>query len=253
MEGDLLIADGQRSLALAGIMGGANSMVQDDTASIVLEAAFLPPNASVVRALRLGAGTDSSAALKRPWHPMVPWWPSTAPFNCSKNSSAERRGAGPLSRWPTQHPAPHPQTGSATRAPPRWSCNRAGTAAGIAGPIGHYQQMMAARAYNVPWWRHKDLEISEDLVEEVLRQHGYEHLIDRIAAHASGGAIGAGERAAGAIIRKRLSAHGRDEVQTYVFTDPAWTERLGWAENEVVTLVNAPAADQGIMRRKPNI
>ena len=57
------------------------------------------------------------------------------------------------------------------------------------------------------------------------------------------------ERAAGAVIRKRLSAHGWDEVQTYVFTDPVWSERLGWAADEVVTLVNALAADQGIMRR----
>ena len=64
VEGDLLIADSQRSLALAGIMGGANSMVQDDTSTIVLEAAIFAPERIRGTRLRLGAGTDSSSRFE---------------------------------------------------------------------------------------------------------------------------------------------------------------------------------------------
>ena len=113
--------------------------------------------------------------------------------------------------------------------------------------LGITQQ--ASGKFAVPWWRHKDLTISEDLVEEVLRQHGYEHLIEEAPRMPVNVPSVLSERAAGAQIRRRLSAHGWDEVQTYVFTDPAWAERLKWNAEEVVTLVNAPAADQGIMRR----
>lgn len=43
-EGDILIQDGERPIALAGIMGGANSQIEADTTSIVLEsAAFHAP------------------------------------------------------------------------------------------------------------------------------------------------------------------------------------------------------------------
>ncbi len=43
--GDILILDGERPVALAGIMGGANSQIEADTTSIVLESAAFDPRA----------------------------------------------------------------------------------------------------------------------------------------------------------------------------------------------------------------
>jgi len=63
--GDILILDGDRPVALAGIMGGLNSQVEGDTTSIVLEsAAFL---ATQIRrtARRLGLHTDSSKRFEK--------------------------------------------------------------------------------------------------------------------------------------------------------------------------------------------
>ncbi|MCW8893752.1 MAG: phenylalanine--tRNA ligase subunit beta, partial [Deltaproteobacteria bacterium] len=40
---DLMICDGQRAVALAGVMGGLNSEVQDDTRTVLLEAAYFKP------------------------------------------------------------------------------------------------------------------------------------------------------------------------------------------------------------------
>lgn len=45
-----LICDGSRAVAMAGVMGGLNSEVEDDTADVVLEAAYFNPAISALRA-----------------------------------------------------------------------------------------------------------------------------------------------------------------------------------------------------------
>lgn len=61
----LVIADDARVLALAGIMGGADSGVDVSTQSVFLEAAFFHPDAIAGRARRFGLATDSSFRFER--------------------------------------------------------------------------------------------------------------------------------------------------------------------------------------------
>ncbi len=63
--GDILIQDGDRPIALAGIMGGMNTQVEADTTSILLEAATF--NASQIRrtAKRLGLLSESSRRFEK--------------------------------------------------------------------------------------------------------------------------------------------------------------------------------------------
>ena len=61
----LVIADERRPLALAGIMGGADSAVSDATVDIFLECAFFTPTSIMGRARRYGLSTDSSHRFER--------------------------------------------------------------------------------------------------------------------------------------------------------------------------------------------
>jgi phenylalanyl-tRNA synthetase beta chain len=61
----LLIADADKPLALAGIMGGAGSGVSDRTDSLFLECAFFAPTRIAGRARRYGLHTDSSHRFER--------------------------------------------------------------------------------------------------------------------------------------------------------------------------------------------
>ncbi|PID66885.1 MAG: phenylalanine--tRNA ligase subunit beta [Gammaproteobacteria bacterium] len=61
----LVIADDKKALALAGIMGGKNSVIDTDTREIVLEAAWFAPTAIAGRARRLTLHTDSSHRFER--------------------------------------------------------------------------------------------------------------------------------------------------------------------------------------------
>lgn len=63
--GSLLIADHERPLALAGIMGGENSGVSASTQNVFLESAFFAPMHIAGRARRYGLHTDASHRYER--------------------------------------------------------------------------------------------------------------------------------------------------------------------------------------------
>lgn len=62
---DLLITDGEKPVAVAGVMGGVNSEVVDDTTSILLESANFDMVAVRQTARRLKLRTDASARFER--------------------------------------------------------------------------------------------------------------------------------------------------------------------------------------------
>ncbi|MBF1987183.1 phenylalanine--tRNA ligase subunit beta, partial [Enterobacter asburiae] len=64
-EDVMVIADDQKALAIAGIMGGLASSVTDDTTDIFLESAFFAPLAIAGRARCFGLHTDSSQRYER--------------------------------------------------------------------------------------------------------------------------------------------------------------------------------------------
>ena len=65
LASDLVIADEGGPVALAGIMGGEHSGIQDDTTTVILESAHFDPSRVRRTARRLGLHTDSSHRFER--------------------------------------------------------------------------------------------------------------------------------------------------------------------------------------------
>lgn len=65
MGDELVIADDEGVIALAGIMGGARTAVSDDTKNVVIESAFFAPLAIAGKARRFGLHTDASLRFER--------------------------------------------------------------------------------------------------------------------------------------------------------------------------------------------
>jgi phenylalanyl-tRNA synthetase beta chain len=63
--GSLLIADARRAVALAGIMGGLDTAVTDESRNIFLECAWFTPKTIALEARRLGLHTDASHRFER--------------------------------------------------------------------------------------------------------------------------------------------------------------------------------------------
>ena len=62
---DLVICDADQPVALAGVMGGLNSEIEETTTSILLESAFFKPSAIRKTSKRLGLHTESSHRFER--------------------------------------------------------------------------------------------------------------------------------------------------------------------------------------------
>ncbi|HEV3049119.1 MAG TPA: phenylalanine--tRNA ligase subunit beta [Longimicrobium sp.] len=62
---DVVIADGERAIALAGVMGGENSEVSESTTDLFIEVALFDPRAVRRTARRLGLNTDASHRFER--------------------------------------------------------------------------------------------------------------------------------------------------------------------------------------------
>ncbi|MCB1212715.1 MAG: phenylalanine--tRNA ligase subunit beta, partial [Chlamydiia bacterium] len=71
-EGMLLICDAEKPVALAGVMGGANSVVTDETRDLLIESAYFSPSGIRRTSKRLSIMTDSSRRFERGCDPNAP-------------------------------------------------------------------------------------------------------------------------------------------------------------------------------------
>lgn len=66
---DIVVADAERPVAIAGVMGGADTEVRDDTTSILIEAAYWNPPSIMMTSKRLGLRSEASARFERGMDP----------------------------------------------------------------------------------------------------------------------------------------------------------------------------------------
>ena len=248
---DLVIEDARGAQSLAGTMGGADTEVSAGTTRVLLEAANWDP--AVIRRMARRHQLHSEASYRfergvdRTVLPEV--LDHAAALMAELSGATVRKGRIDVE--------PRPAT-------PRVVELRPGMVEGLLGapvPEPEARRILESlgfrpenKGYRVPGWRH-DVERPEDLVEEVARVRGYEH----IPAHlpASSGSLQPEpawvemERR----IRGALSGLGFDEVVNYSFVDPEllkWVtpralEKLG-APVDAVRLQNPLTPQQAVMR-----
>lgn len=175
---DVVVADAERAVSLAGIMGGEESSVTERTTDILLEAATWDPSTIRRTARRLGMRTDASHRYER----IVD--PRTTPFASARLATliVELAGGAPL-RGMVDAPGEMPQ--------PRAVRLRAGRCRDLLGEHvatdemarlltaldidAHVDRAEDALRCDIPAHR-PDLVREIDLVEEVARTHGYERI-----------------------------------------------------------------------------
>ncbi len=242
----LVIADDGGAVALAGIMGGADSAVADATADIFLESAFFAPAAIAGKARRLGLSTDSSYRFERG----VDFAATRDALEYATRLILEICGgaAGPITERCAGLPARPPVRLRVRRA--REVLGIALDAATVATLMGRlrfaFEQIGEEFLVTPPSYRF-DIAIEEDLIEEIARLHGY----DRVPATAPQGVFAMlpqpGDRLAPADLRQLLAAADYREAVTYSFIDEAW-ERDLHGNAAPIRLRNPIASDMSVMR-----
>jgi phenylalanyl-tRNA synthetase beta chain len=243
---DLVIADAQGAIALAGIMGGKPTSVSDETTDVFLESAFFVPSVIAGKARRLGLSTDSSYRFER-----------GVDFGNTRNA-LEYATALILQICGGKAGAVTEVIGTLpVRQPVQFRMSRLVSVLGIPFEQEKVAQLLAQLGFShttagevftvtPPSYRF-DITIEEDLIEEVARLHGYDH-IPATPPVAALTMLPAPEHQLHLNqVRDTLVAAGYQEVVTYSFVDESW-ERDLLGNNAPIKLKNPIASNLSVMR-----
>ena len=244
----LVIADETKPVGLAGIMGGENSEIVDDTVDVVFESAnFL--GASIRKtALALGMRTDASAKFEKDIDPML-----TVPAVNRACELVEMLGAGEVvdGMIDILNYIPEPVTLPLEPAKINALLGTDIPEADMVDYLRREEVPVVDGVVQVPSWR-PDLRCMADLAEEVARYYGY----NKIDTTLMRGATTMGgysetqklENAAGAAAR----AMGYSEIITYSFVSPSTFDSIRIPADsplrKTVKLINPLGEDRSIMR-----
>lgn len=248
----LMICDGQRPVALAGVMGGLNSEILPITTDVLLESAYFNPVSIRRTAKTLGLSTEASFRFER----------GIDPVGCAQAADraaalmAELAGGKVAAGYIDANPIPHqPVKVSFSYS----SCNEflgtniepdkmAKTLTGIELKLKGDGDRVEV---DIPPFR-VDLTRDVDLYEEVARLVGYDEIPITFPTKKGGSEPRDKSRTARADIREILQGLGLSEVITYSFISSEFSDRLNLPEADprrrTVRILNPLSEEQVLMR-----
>ena len=244
----LVIADETRAVGLAGIMGGENSEIVDDTTDVVFESACFDGTCIRKGALALGMRTEASAKFEKGLDPM-----NTLPAVERACELVELLGAGEVVDGVIDILNFVPQP-TVLKLEPEKINALLGTDIAADEMVSILKKLdfqVEGDQVTVPSWR-GDVCRMADLAEEVARFHGYNNIPTTLMR---------GETTLGGYsdeqkLENRLGevcrACGYDEIITYSFLSPACYDKIRWPEDysqrKSFQILNPLGEDTSIMR-----
>ncbi|WP_018867322.1 MULTISPECIES: phenylalanine--tRNA ligase subunit beta [unclassified Thioalkalivibrio] len=241
---DVVIAGEDGPLALAGVMGGATSAVDDATTRVILECAHFTPRALAGRARAHGLHTDASHRFERGVDPtLVP----RAMERATELLLAICGGqCGPIEQT-GETPAPHRESAITLRP------ERVQRLLGITLDAAEIERILRALDCEVETvgngWSVRaprarfDLEREEDLIEELARVHGYDALPQTLPTPVAPVTPDNALRS----LRDGLARRGFHEIISFSFV-AADTARAFYPDVEPLALANPISSDLAVMR-----
>ncbi|QNH16553.1 phenylalanine--tRNA ligase subunit beta [Xanthomonas sp. SS] len=247
-DGFLAVTDGDRVVALAGLMGGHDTRVTDATRHVFLEAAHFAPAAIMGRGRKLGLHTDAGHRFERGVDPALP----RPALELATRLVLELAGgrAGPVVEAELREHLPTPAPITLRRA-------RIVRVLGIEIADAEVERILRALGMEVVatgngWQvtapsRRFDVALEEDLIEELARIHGYDRLPTTLPGGASRIAMGSETQLDELSVRRQLVAREMLETINYAFVDAALLDQWGLDERRVA-LANPLSAELAVMR-----
>ena len=247
----LLIKDAERGIAIAGVMGGLNSEIEEDTKTIIVESANFAGSSVRTTSKKLGLRTEASARFEKGIDPNL--CEAAADRVCRL---IELTGAGKVCKGSVDnYPVPEEAKTIDIRV------DRINRVLGIElerqemVDILESLEIKVAGSGNImtvtPPTIRQDLLEEEDYIEEVARIYGY----DKMPVTLPKGNTEAGipeDRALRDLTRDSLCGMGLNEIQTYSFVSPKGVDYIRTAEGSwernFVKLINPLGEENSVMR-----
>jgi phenylalanyl-tRNA synthetase beta chain len=251
--GDLAIADESGAIALAGVMGGADSEVHAGTTNVLLESAHFAPSRVRRTARRLGLHSEASYRFERSVDPDG----QQRAVDRAALLLAELAGGSVAPGVVQASGEPAPRCAEIVLDPAR--ANRLlGTRLSpveMSALLARVDVTTASEGSLLrcrpPRYR-ADLAIAEDLVEEIARIHGYDAIPVTLPPAANEGITLPPRRATLDAVRASLVGAGLTELMTFVCVDAAEHDALrlapGDARRAAVRVVNPIHAGESTLR-----
>ena len=250
LEDALVIADAEKAVGIAGVMGGASSEITEKTTTVVFEAANFDATSIRKTASKLGLRTDASGRFEKGLDPMT-----TIPAINRAAELVEQLGAGEVVDGYLDLIA-YDSTAKTLQLEYKRINALLGTEISrdemvkILEKVGF--TVTEDDMVTVPSWR-LDVTVYADLAEEVARFYGYDIIPSTMfAAETTQGGFSKRqkqERAAGALFRS-LGFH---EILTYTFTGQYAYDNIRLPEDSILRenlrILNPLGEDTSHMRR----
>ncbi len=246
--GMLVIADGEKPIGLAGVMGGENSEIVADTVDVVFESANFNGTSIRQTALALGMRTESSGKFEKNIDPML-----TVPALNRACELVELLGAGDVMDGMIDilNYIPEPRT---LELEPERINALLGTDISESDMVDYLRRLevpVEGRTIKVPSFR-PDLQHMADIAEEVGRLYGYNVIPTTSfrAETAEGGYTGTMviENQVGSLCRSL----GFSEILTYSFVSPTYFDMIRLSEDselrKPMCIQNPLGEDTSVMR-----
>jgi len=229
---NLMICDGEGSVGVAGVMGGLNSEVSEETVDVLLEAAyFFPPNIRST-AKALGLSTEASYRFERG----ADIDGLVTALERAARLIVETSGGTVLKGMIDNYPNPHEKKKITLRVPRilkvlglEVASERAVKCLSDLGievvEADENRIVIEAPTHRV------DIEREIDLIEEIARIVGYNDIPSTLPRISIQPGVPAGDRPLYEKCRDLLAAAGLSEIVTYSFIDPEDDNRIGLSED----------------------
>ncbi len=258
-EEDLVIADRDKAVALAGIMGGANSEIGEQTETVILESANFDAYGVRKTANRLGLRTEAVMRFEK----------SLAP---EMAETALRKAVALISEC-----CPEAKIVSEVQDEGKWNSAEKSIEINwdfINRRIGaelsrefitttlknlgfQIKEIKEGLKVKVPFWRAtKDVNIKEDIIEEITRIYGYDNIEATMPEVAMSLTPANKTRRLERRIKDILTLNaGADEVFNYSFVSKEFLTKLGQSVSKAVELANPWTEDTCLLRQSllPNL
>ena len=245
--GMLVIADDEKPIGLAGIMGGENSEILDDTTTVVFESANFNGTSIRQTALALGMRTESSGKFEKNLDPMM-----TVPAVQRACELVEMLGCGDVMDGIIDIVNYVPQPKNVTLEPEKINA-LLGTNIEEAKMVEYLNLLeieVDGKTIHVPSWR-PDLNLMADIAEEVGRSYGYNEIPTRDLKMSTQGGYTPFmklENKAGTLCRSL----GYSEIITYSFVSPTIFDKIRLAADSplrnTLKIQNPLGEDTSVMR-----
>ncbi len=242
---DLVIADAKKPVALAGVMGGFDSMITERTKNVLIESAWFDPATVRSMAKRHLMHTDASHRFERG----ADW--GITPLACDRVAELILASAGgQLHGEQIDTVARKPE-----RAPIALHRSEVKRILGIDLDEDEIQRILARLGFGVtrneggfsvqvPTWR-LDVEREVDLLEELARIYGYNKFPNTLPAF-TGAVVTLPDEPKNAKVRETMLALGYDESISITFISEQEAKAFGGAEP--LAIANPLSEEAGYMR-----